>query len=84
MKEFRKVAKEMQGEFYFAFSGLKAGVEQRVAEALGVHDTMVPAVFIARGNANDLKKYKMEAETADINAHNIKQFIEKYRAGDLK
>ena len=49
-EDFRRVAKERRGDYYFAYSGLDRGVELRVAQILGVNALNVPCIFIAKGN----------------------------------
>jgi len=80
---FKKVATDLRGDYYFAYSGLKRGIEQRISDVLGVANVEVPTIFIAKGNSFDLVKYKWDRSFDEFNEETLKDFLDRYEKGLL-
>jgi len=74
------LAQHLKGKLKVIVTGIKDGLEQRLAEYVGVTDKDLPSVRI-HDTRSDLKKYNMNG---DINETNILQFVKDWESGSLK
>jgi len=73
------LAKHLQGKLKVIVTGIKDGLEQRLAEYIGVTDKDLPSVRI-HDTRTELKKFNM---VGDITEENIKKFVSDWEAGKL-
>jgi len=78
--EFTAVANEIRGKIVFVITGIHEGLEERLAEYIGIKDENLPSVRI-HDTSIDLKKYTMEGE---ITKENILKFYKKFTESQLK
>lgn len=74
------IATELQGKLKVIVTGITEGLEQRLAEYIGVTDKDLPSVRI-HDTTTDLKKYNMEGE---ITIENVRAFVAAWEAKTLK
>lgn len=76
----REVAPLVKDKIQVVSTGISEGLEQRLAEYIGVKDTDLPSVRIA-DTRSELKKYNMSGE---ISTENILNFVKEWESGRLK
>ena len=79
-KLFNKLADQVVGKLKVVISGVKEGLESRLAEYIGVSEKDLPCVKIADTRV-DLKKYNLEGE---ITEDNVLKFVKDWEEGKLK
>ena len=77
---FNKISDQVVGKLKVVISGIKEGLESRLAEYIGVTEKDLPCVKIADTRI-DLKKYNMEG---DITEDNVLKFVKEWEEGKLK
>ena len=77
---FSEIADEVTGKLQVIVTGIREGIETKLAEYIGVYYKELPCVKIADTRNGKLKKYNMEGE---INEENIFKFIAKWEDGEL-
>jgi len=81
MKVYEEAAKKLKGQFLFAISGVKDGIQERLAEFMGVTEDKLPvlrAILPA-----EMKKYECTTKPAAITVEVITEFAENIKAGKL-
>ena len=76
-----KLSEEFKGKMLFSVSDVKEGMQQRLAEFLGVKGADLPTAYILKFGAKGIKKYKIAAGTIDLDT--LKQFISDYEENKL-
>jgi protein disulfide-isomerase A1 len=74
------VSEKLAGKLKIIVTGITEGLEQRLAEYVGVTAADLPSVRI-HDTRTDLKKFNM---SGDITAENVEQFVADWEAGNLK
>ena len=77
---FTKIADEVTGKLQVIITGVKEGLETKLADYIGVSVGELPCVKIADTRNGKLKKYNMDGE---INKENIFEFISKWENDEL-
>jgi hypothetical protein len=80
---FSDAAKKLKGEILFVVSGVTDGIQQRLAEFIGVDESNLPTVRIL-DPANNMKKFTYEGKTADLTFDGLKKFISEFKSGTLQ
>lgn len=75
-----KIAKELNGKLKVIVTGITEGLEQRLAEYIGLTEKDLPSVRI-HDTRTELKKFNMGGE---ITIENIRAFVAAWEAGSLK
>ncbi len=76
------LAKELKGKLLFSISDVKDGMQQRLAEFLGVGGKDLPTAYIVQFGAKGIKKFRLEADTIDSDT--LKKFISDFEANKLE
>ena len=76
-----KLAEENKGKLLFSVSDVKEGMQQRLAEFLGVKGADLPTAYIVNFAPKGIKKYKLQADS--ITADTLKTFIADFEADKL-
>merc|ERR1712183_1091143 len=82
IEEARKVAKDFKGEILFVTIDTDVKDNSRVTEFFGIEDTEIPTFRLTATTPNDMLKYM--PENKDLTEENLRAFITKFQAGDLK
>jgi protein disulfide-isomerase A1 len=82
-KLFEQAAKELKGDVLFVVSGVKEGIQQRLAEFVGVEESQVPTVTLLNPGEN-MKKYKFPGTVKDLSLDSIKSFLADFTSGKLQ
>jgi len=82
MTTFSDAAKAHKGKMLFAYSDVSGGIQERLAEFMGVTKDQLPtlrAILPA-----DMKKYESPNKPADLTVENIGSFLDDVLAGNIK
>jgi len=81
MKVYEEAAKKLKGDFLFAYSGIKDGIQERLAEFMGITNDMLPvlrAILPA-----EMKKYECTTKPASLTVDIIGEFVESVKTGKI-
>ena len=79
-KLFQNIAEQVKDKLQVIITGVKEGLETKLAEYIGVSENELPCVKIA-DTRNMIKKYNMEGE---INEKNVLKFVKDWENDDLE
>ena len=82
-KVFSQAAGELQGEILFVVSGTENGIQQRLAEFVGVDAAQAPTIrLLAPGE--EMRKFVFHGQLSTLTVNSIKEFIQDFKAGTLR
>lgn len=81
-KIYEKAASELKGQVLFVTSGIKEGIQSRLAEFIGVDQDSLPTIRLLMPSDN-MKKFSYEDDVKSLTVSGIKKFIEDFKAGKL-
>lgn len=64
-KTYEQAAKELKGEVLFAVSGIKEGIQQKLAEFIGVEANQLPMIMLLNP-ADNMKKFTFTESVKDL------------------
>ncbi len=70
-KVFAQAANDLKGQILFVVSGVSDGIQARLAEFIGVDDSMLPTLRLLDPNDN-MKKYTFHGDAAALSGEGIK------------
>lgn len=82
MKVFEEAAKAHKGKMLFAYSGIKDGIQERLAEFMGVTDADLPVLRAIM--PADMKKFESPQKPSELTVDSIGSFIQDVTDGKLK
>lgn len=80
---FSKAASELKGKVLFVESGIKEGIQQRLAEFIGVEESQLPYIMIL-DPANNMKKFTFPGKAVEATLDTLKNFITEFKENKLK
>ena len=83
IEALREAAVANKGKIIFAHSGVSSGIQQRLAEFVGVTETDLPRLMIVGFNPTGIDKYVFEGDIATLSADDVTKFFLDYEAGNL-
>lgn len=82
-KVFSQASSDLNGEILFVVSGTENGIQQRLAEFVGVDAAATPTLrLLAPGE--EMRKFVYNGQISTITVNSIKEFIQDFKAGILK
>merc|ERR1711935_354975 len=82
MATFEEAAKANKGKMLFAYSDIAQGIQERLAEFVGVTESMLPTLRAIVPNG--MKKYESPTKPADLTVESISSFVDDVISGNLK
>jgi len=79
---FAKAAGGLKGKILMSYSGVTAGIQERLAEFIGVTKADLPTLRLIAPEAN-LQKYVWEGKIADLTEANVTEFYQNFKDGKL-
>lgn len=73
-----------KGRIFFVHSGVKDGIQSRLAEFVGVTEADLPRLMIVGFNPQGIDKYKWEGDISSLSAADIDKFVTQYEGGQLE
>ena len=81
-KTFSEAATKMKGKILFVVSGIKDGIQHRLAEFIGVEDSMLPTIRILNP-AKNMAKFTYEGDVKGLKIEELETFIDNFKADKL-
>lgn len=82
MATFEQAAKANKGKMLFAYAGISDGIQERLAEFMGITEDALPSLWAML--PADMKKYKSDAKAADLTVDTITKFVDDVKSGAIK
>lgn len=73
----------MQGTILFGHSGVSGGIQERLAEFIGVGKADMPTMRILHPGET-MNKYKYEPDVAPLSTDDVKNWVNEWKAGNLE
>jgi protein disulfide-isomerase A1 len=81
---FAEAAEKLQGKILFVKSTTTDGIQQKLADYVGVDAKTAPTIRLVEFANDDIQKYKFEGSLADLSVDAVNQFIDEFKEGKLK
>jgi protein disulfide-isomerase A1 len=81
-KAFEKAAAEFKGQLLFVNSGIKDGIQARLAEFIGVGAESVPTIRVLKPS-DQMKKFAYSGDVKSLTVDSLRPFIEEFKSGKL-
>lgn len=81
--KYAEIAAELKGEILFVQSGTNEGIQQRLAEFVGVDASMAPTIRML-SPGEEMKKYAYTESLDTMSAASIKSFMDGVASGSIK
>jgi protein disulfide-isomerase A1 len=82
-KVFADASSQLQGQILFVVSGTQQGIQQRLAEFVGVDSASAPTLrLLAPGE--EMRKFIYSGQLSTLTVAGIESFIKDFKAGNLK
>jgi len=78
VKTFSDAANKLKGDILFVVSGIKDGIQQRLAEFVGVEAGNLPTVRILNP-ADNMKKFTFSGDVKSLNFDELKSFVTDFK-----
>jgi len=79
----RTAAVANKGRIIFAHSGVTGGIQQRLAEFVGVTTEDLPRLMIVSFNAQGIDKFVYDGELSELTADDVEKFVDGFEKGSL-
>lgn len=79
---FRQASSDLKGKILFARSGVSDGIQQRLAEFLGVTKESLPTIRLIEP-AEELKKFVYSGDAAAVTVADLEAYIGEWKEGKL-
>jgi protein disulfide-isomerase A1 len=87
-KEYQKVfadaANHLQGKILFVKSTTTDGIQQKLADYIGVDAKSAPTIRIIKFADDDIQKFRYEGNLNEMTVESLTNFIDDFKAGSLK
>lgn len=81
---FTAASKELKGKIFFSHSGIKDGIQQRLAEFVGVTDKDLPRIMIVGFTQGGVDKFVYSGNVKEVTVDDIDKFITGFTSGSLQ
>jgi protein disulfide-isomerase A1 len=82
-KVFSQASSDLNGEILFVVSGTEQGIQQRLAEFVGVDASAAPTLrLLAPGE--EMRKFIYHGQLSTLSVNSIKEFVQDFKAGVLR
>lgn len=81
-KTFADAALKLKGDILFVKSGVKDGIQHRLAEFIGVEESMLPTIRILNP-AKNMAKFTYEGSVKELNFDALKVFVDNFKEDKL-
>lgn len=81
MATFEEAAKANKGKMLFGYSDIAEGIQERLAEFIGINESQLPSLRAIIPNG--MKKYEAETKPADLTVDIISKFVDDVLAGKI-
>jgi protein disulfide-isomerase A1 len=81
---FSKASKQLKGKIFFVHSGVKDGIQQRLAEFVGITDKDLPRLMIVGFGEGGVDKFNYSGKVTEVTVEDIDKLITGYTSGSLE
>lgn len=81
---FEKAAQEGKGQILFSVSGTTNGIQQRLAEFVGVTGADTPAIMLIEFAQSGVSKFKFTGDSAKFTSEEVLGFVKAWKDGKLE
>jgi len=82
-KKFADAAKELKGDVLFVESGTQDGIQQRLAEFVGMDASQTPSIRLLNPG-EEMRKYAYTEDIKEMTTESIKKFIDEVLSGKIR
>jgi len=83
-KVFAEAAEKFQGEILFVKSTTTDGIQQKLADYIGVDAKAAPTIRLVKFTEDDMLKFKWEGNINELTVDSIGHYIQDFKNGNLK
>jgi len=80
---FQQAAEQLNGEILFVASGTEEGIQQRLAEFVGVTSADAPSIRLL-SPGEEMRKFVFPGALDTVSVHAIKNYIDEFKSGALR
>lgn len=84
IETFKEASLANKGRIFFSHSGVSEGIQQRLAEFVGVTTEHLPRLMIVAFNANGVDKYVYDGDVKALSSDEVTKFLDRFEAGSLQ
>ena len=84
VEDFDKAAHEFKGEILFSYSGVKDGIQSRLAEFVGVTEADLPKIVLIEFGKAGIDKYLFTGDSSNFASAEVGDFIKSWKGGKLE
>jgi len=77
---YQQAAEQLNGQIIFVRSGTEEGIQQRLAEFIGVTAADAPTIRLL-SPGEDMKKFVFPGSLDTVSVHAIKNYLDEYKSG---
>lgn len=81
---FAEAANKLQGKILFVKSTTTDGIQQKLADYVGVDAKAAPTIRVIKFADDDIVKYRYEGSLSEMTVESLSHFIDEFKAGSLK
>jgi len=81
---FSEAAKELKGQVLFSYSGVSDGIQEQLAEFIGVTAEDLPTILIIDPADENVRKFKYEGDVEKLTVEDVRKFVGDFTDGKLK
>jgi len=79
----KETAVANKGRIIFAHSGVKDGIQQRLAEFVGTTETDLPRLLVLAFNPSGIDKFVYDGDLTALTVSDVEKFLTQFENGDL-
>lgn len=80
---YQQAAEQLNGEILFVVSGTEDGIQQRLAEFVGVSSSDAPSIRLLNPG-EEMRKFVFPGQLSTLSVHAIKNYVDEFKSGALK
>jgi len=80
---FAQASKDAKGSILFSRSSVKGGIQERLAEFIGVTESDLPSLRIINPG-EEMRKYNFGGDVASLTSQQVVDFVNDFRSGNLR
>lgn len=80
---YQKAAQSGKGRIFFSYSGISEGIQQRLAEFVGVSTEHLPRLMIISFGTDGVDKYVYEGDVNGLTQDEVEKFVTGFEEGTL-
>lgn len=83
LKSYEKAANDNKGRLLYVHSGIKDGIQSRLADFVGVEDKDLPRLMIIAFAEEGVDKYVFDGDVNSLTNDDVEKFVTRFEKGEL-